>query len=128
MSVQTYKRTAPVAECVRLGLNTATAQRDEITAKAAMREIPDNLQSLAADMEVPPGCQGVPLVANVETAWTRKGDAEPREVELITFYLETEFAADAFKRHLVVVDPRHDGQQSHLAQVPEVRTAPLQLL
>jgi len=123
MSVQTYKRTAPVAECVRLGLNTATAQRDEITAKAAMREIPDNLQSLAADMEVPPGCQGVPLVANVETAWTRKGDAEPREVELITFYLETEFASDAFKRHLVVVDPRHDGQQSHLAQVHGMGTS-----
>jgi len=123
MSVQAYKRAAPVAECVRLGLNTATAQRDEITAKAAMREIPDNLQSLAADMEAPRGCQGVPLVANVETTWTRKGDAEPREVELLTIYCETEFASDAFKRHLVVVDPRHDGQQSHIAQVHGMGTS-----
>ena len=123
MSVQAYKRAVPVAECVRLGLNTATAQRDEITAKAAMREIPDNLQSLAADMAVPPGCQGVPLHANVETTWTRKGDGAPCEVELLTFYVETEFPDEAFRQHLSVVDPRHGGRQSHIGQVHGMGTS-----
>ena len=69
---------AGTAVVVAAVTTTATAQRGEITAKAAMRELPDNLQSLAADMDVPQGCPGVPLVANVETVWTRKGDAAPR--------------------------------------------------
>lgn len=113
---------APLAEGVRLGLNTAATQRPEITPQAAAREIPDNLIGISAGMTRLPTSVGVPMVAFVQNITTRKGETL-KDGRMMTVATQTPFLAETFKRHLSVVEPKANGKLSHQSQVHGMGTS-----
>ena len=114
------KWTAPKAQPVRLGVQTAVAQYDEITPLAAMREIPDNVLGISAGMTGVPR-KGVPFVADIQEVFTRSGIEEPRKERMLCIGCGTRFSQAQYDTFLSVINPKADDP--HIAQVHAMGTS-----
>jgi len=111
---------APKAQPVRLGVQTAVAQYDEITPLAAMREIPDNVMGISAGMTGVPR-KGVPFVADIQEVVTRSGEEAPRTERMLRIASGTRFSQAQYDTFLAVINPR--GDDPHIAQVHAMGTS-----
>jgi len=111
---------APKAQPVRLGVQTAVAQYDEITPLAAMREIPDNVMGISAGMTGVPR-KGVPFVADIQEVVTRSGEEAPRTERMLRIACGTRFSQAQYDTFLAVINPK--GDDPHIAQVHAMGTS-----